>query len=866
MPLYINSVSDDEEYDLPWLWPVPGSYVITGLDYYYSGNPHGNGQAVDIGNNGYTDSTRLDVVSATSGEVLYIQNSYNETTNRGSGWGNYVIIKSGNVCIIYAHLQTVTCKYGKISAGDVIGKMGNTGNSTGVHLHIQAYPYDQNSTSTDIHIFDKYINNPLYVPHFCFRNGVIEYSERYGEHLAAYYTSLTGQDHVYTGGYLGDYGEKTLGATVKSVRTNGARVYTQPLKSSTQEETIEFGNEITVYAYYYDAYGVLWYLISENSLDKWIPESDVGFSAYTFGAQYEDKSSPNGTYGTYFDIYFAGTISAANVIKTVKAEIRNSDGIVAAYETAVNANEFEINNVFSKGFSINGLVDGEYTYEIFVTERADFPGADAVNEMYSVYKSNFVIDKSASDDIPPLVEEIKITSMTESTINLSVTATDNKKTQHLSFIITDDSGFEVSFDALPDGNVFTAEIPIASLDGAGSYTVTAKAFDPYMNTDESTIVITVPSNSGTEIWKVQVSSSLTVRKGPSTSYGKVTSLSNNARITVKEVVYNSSDKRYWANIGNGWVALNYAIYQSGYLYNVTFNLLGGSADYTVLNKAFNQDATIPDVKPTREGYTFLGWASDPAATAPEYRPGDAYTKNESLILFALWEDKTAPTISEVTVSMTGTDTDSVTINVNASDNSGTVYYSFDGGASYRRSNSNVVYDKNTIPAKTIIVKDAAGNVTVYDAETVIPNIGTLPPEFDDFTPIGNLDARVEGDYYIVNAEGLTADALISNLLKPAGIKIYDKVGTLMNGGSELVYSGCIISTFDSANIYRALTVIIIGDADRNGEITYDDVTKIMKLSNGMSASSDQLDLLICDLDGDGRITSLDAARIYDKIK
>ncbi len=742
LPFYINSVSSDEEYGLPWLWPVPGSYVITGLDYYYSGNPHGKGQAVDIGNNGYTDATRLDVVSATSGEVLYIQNSYNETTNRGSGWGNYVIVKSGDVCIIYAHLQKVTCKYGKISAGDVIGKMGNTGNSTGVHLHIQAYPYDQNSTSTDIHIFDKYIHNPLYVPYFRFRNGVIKYSERYGTHLATYYTSLSGTEHVFAGGYFGDYGEMTLGATVKSVRTNGARIYSQPITSSEQNDTVAFGKEITVYAYYYDAYGKLWYLVSENSLDKWIPESDVGFSSYTFGAQYEDKSSPNGTYGTYFDIYFAGKISVCNVIKSVKAEIRNDDGVVASFETNVNLPEYEINNAFSDGFSIIGLNDGEYTYEIFVTERASFPGADSISKTYSVFKSEFTIDKSASDDIPPLVEQIKILSITDTDIKLSVVATDNKAIQRLSFIFSNKSGFEESFDAVFDGNVFTAEIPISSLSGVGDYTVTARAYDPYMNEDESVLAVTIPSYTGTEKWKVQVSSSLTVRKGPGTNYGKATdSLKNNAIITVREVVYNSSDKRNWANIGSGWVALNYAVYQSGYLYKVTFNMLGGTADYSVLNKAFNQDATIPESKPTRNGYTFVGWASDPTATTPDYQPGDTYTNNESTVLYALWEDKVSPIITEVTLSNKEYVSDNVILSVNASDNSGTVFYSFDGGQSYRRANSLIISENQTIPAKTIVVKDPSGNVVTYDVDTIITNIDNVPPSIDDTT----LNVTVDGE-------------------------------------------------------------------------------------------------------------------------
>lgn len=797
LPIYINSVSEEEEYDLPWLWPVPGSYVITGLDYYYSGNAHGKGQAVDIGNNGYTGSTRLDVISSTSGEVLYIQKSYDEEDNRGSGWGNYVIVRSGNVCIIYAHLQKVTCKYGKINAGDVIGKMGNTGNSTGVHLHIQAYPYDQNSTSTDIHIFDNYIYNPLYVPHFAFRNGVIKYSKRYGDHLSKYYTSLSGSEHVFTGGYFGDYGEEELGATIKSVRTDGARVYTQPTTASEQKETVAFGKEITVYAYYYDAYGKLWYLISKDSLDKWIPESDAGFSAYIFGAEYEDKSSPNGTYGSYQDIYFSGTVSVSNVIKSVRAEIRNENGVVAAYEATVDSSTFEINNVFFDGFGIDGLDDGQYTYELFVTEKAYFPGADAQSKTYSVYSSEFVIDKSASDNVPPLVEEIKLISMTDSTIKLSVNATDNKKIQRLSFIFKTESGFEASFDAVPDGNVFTAEIPISDLNGSGSYTVTAKAYDPYMNTDESATVISVPSSNGTEKWKVQVSSSLTVRKGPATTYAKVTSLSNNAIITVKEVVYNSSDGRNWANIGTGWVALNYAVYQSGYLYNITFNMLGGTADYSVVDKAFNQDAKIPESAPLKEGYKFLGWATDPMATAPEYQPGDTYSKNESLVLYALWEDKTAPTLTDVTVPDKSYVSDNVTITVNASDNTGTVYYSFDGGISYRRANTFVIYENQTIPAKTIMVKDASGNVTAYDKEIVISVIDKTPPSIDDTT----LCTTVNGDKVtFVFGESKDNESGIDNITL-----VYSVNSDLSGAVSEAVTSGHTVTLGDG--VYYAKLVI-----------------------------------------------------------
>ena len=45
---------------------------------------------------------------------------------------------------------------------------------------------------------------------------------------------------------------------------------------------------------------------------------------------------------------------------------------------------------------------------------------------------------------------------------------------------------------------------------------------------------------------------------------------------------------------------------------------------------------ISDVIPEKEGYTFLGWATDANAAMAEYAPGDKFTLNENLTLYALW--------------------------------------------------------------------------------------------------------------------------------------------------------------------------------------------------------------------------------------
>lgn len=72
------------------------------------------------------------IKAAASGTVTYAGNA-------DDGYGNYVVVSHGNgVQTVYAHCSKLLVSAGqKVSQGEVIAKVGSTGNSTGNHLHLE---------------------------------------------------------------------------------------------------------------------------------------------------------------------------------------------------------------------------------------------------------------------------------------------------------------------------------------------------------------------------------------------------------------------------------------------------------------------------------------------------------------------------------------------------------------------------------------------------------------------------------------------------------------------------------------------------------------------------------------------------------
>lgn len=120
-------------------WPLNDIYHVSS---FYGNRVHPISKRV-IHHNGIDIAAPLgtEVHSINAGTVIY--------TGFQSARGYYIIVKNGNTKVLYQHLKenSTKVKIGQsVSKGQVIANVGNTGASTGSHLHLEIF---KNNTLTN---------------------------------------------------------------------------------------------------------------------------------------------------------------------------------------------------------------------------------------------------------------------------------------------------------------------------------------------------------------------------------------------------------------------------------------------------------------------------------------------------------------------------------------------------------------------------------------------------------------------------------------------------------------------------------------------------------------------------------------------
>lgn len=75
-------------------------------------------------------------------------------------------------------------------------------------------------------------------------------------------------------------------------------------------------------------------------------------------------------------------------------------------------------------------------------------------------------------------------------------------------------------------------------------------------------------------------------------------------------------------------------------YYVYYNLNGGSGSFPPQSKVYGGSVTFHKNRPSRAGYTFLGWGTSSGAAQATYPAGYTYSGNASITLYAVWSANT----------------------------------------------------------------------------------------------------------------------------------------------------------------------------------------------------------------------------------
>ncbi|MDR2029833.1 MAG: M23 family metallopeptidase [Treponema sp.] len=120
--------------EIPSIWPIKGGIGHISMFFGQNENPFTGQYYIHKGIDLSTYRQGDPIVATADGQVVTVD-------YEGAGFGNYVIIKHKHGFYTrYAHMQQSRVTTGqRVQQGEVIGYIGNTGLSTGPHLHYEVH-------------------------------------------------------------------------------------------------------------------------------------------------------------------------------------------------------------------------------------------------------------------------------------------------------------------------------------------------------------------------------------------------------------------------------------------------------------------------------------------------------------------------------------------------------------------------------------------------------------------------------------------------------------------------------------------------------------------------------------------------------
>ena len=431
----------------------------------------------------------------------------------------------------------------------------------------------------------------------------------------------------------------------------------------------------------------------KNSSDAYVTylmmDKSFGSSHYTRegSATYTVYYVKNASSSIYYNYASGGT---AYSTKTVSGRPGNSFTVTSPTITGYTPNKSSVTGTYGSGSHVVTYYEKSYTVTYNANGGSGAPG---------VQTKKYFTNLKLSSTIPTRTGYSFGgwgTTSTDTSINYSPGDTYSSNSSITLYAIWNRNKYTVSFNANGGSGAPASQTKLYGLD--------------------MTLSSTVPTRSGYTFkgWGTS-SSSTTASYQPGGTY-----TSNSARTL-------------------------YAIWESNAptTYTVSYNANGGSGAPASQTKTHGVTLTLSSTKPTRSGYTFLGWSTSSSATSASYSAGGSYTTNASCTMYAVWSCSHSSTYIDY---VTGCDWEQICNNCGAVTSTGTTHgpYSYGSWTYYstsqhRRTKSCDYGDYSTYEygshSKTTEYEQYSSTQHKYYSycSTCASMIGTASYEAHDFT-------------------------------------------------------------------------------------------------------------------------------------
>lgn len=278
----------------------------------------------------------------------------------------------------------------------------------------------------------------------------------------------------------------------------------------------------------------------------------------------------------------------------------------------------------------------------------------------------------------------------------------------------------------------------------------------------------------------------------------------------------------------------YAVWQA-VTYSVAYDANGGSGAPAVQTKTAGTELTLSETVPVWEGFTFLGWAVEADAKNAAYQPGDAYTADAAVTLYAVWQQDLTGNDAVVTLSAAAAAPgNTVILTASISGNQGLAGYLFEVRADQNVFSVGTTEDELHITAGEVCqngtllsnASDKGWKIMWYNTTNVKADgvLFTIELTVAEDAPDGAYPVELICSYDdTVNVEGTTIPLLVEN-------------------GTVTVTSG------------------VKGDVNGDGKVTNADVIRLARsLVDLVDLTEDQL--VCADVTGDGKVTNSDVIKL-----